>query len=824
MTKSWIFLCLLAIVNYVKILFSSDYPSNTPQLTHNLMGLTYVFTDYYLYGRALKYDFIQNPALFISLKSKISPFVAQKYSEGLSLSNKELKKLFKKCQASDLVLNKVVRKLARSYYKIVFRELKYVMVPSKHVHLRIFDAFKQNNIVLFTCSTQINAQTGTILVRNYKIFSNLKKLIQKRRAEPIADVKIHDSIVPLDPHDASCDETYSSTSESSIDISTSDSSIESSVDSLCSRSSNSNSSSSSSDGPRQFVQIPINPESTVFIYIGLRNYNAIRCYASPIVILASIEELTENTQLARQVSSNGHEIVLDLRNLESISRSRTLTLSRKFFESTNTYLKYVFVSPNLRLKGTNVILSEIENVQVLISTKILNSESDFDNIDFSGLVLVYFRKNDASSLLRRISQKMNLISNRSKSLIECLNVKEGEIAGDVITNLQNLITFTESLHPRVLLNYSTKSTSCNVLNVRRGENLLKDSCHLIQYISKENMMRKQFYIAFRDEEGVDHGGLTKEWFSLLMREFVSEKHGLFKPSNADQSTFHPCEFSNIKNPEKHLQYFRLCGIILAKGIYDGLPLQFKLSSALRKLMLGKALDIFDLKELEPELFNSLNWIADNEISDEMTFSTDCENHLGEHVGQVDLIPGGSLIYVTDENKFEYINHVIYYKLHDCVQLQIEAFLSGFHSLISKETLEKYFSVRQLDQVISGSAPLDVEDWKRNTEYSGGFTAESLQIINFWRAVQSFTDSERRLLLKFVSGTVSVPLEGFSHLRIGRTIKLFTIVPDLGTCLQNLPKAHTCYCRLDLPLYPTYEILREKVLLAIYEGNDGFLID
>ena len=172
MTKSWIFLCLLTIVNYIKILFSSVYPSKTPQLTHSLMGLTYVFTDYHVYGRALKYDLIQNPALFISLKSKIPPFVAQRYSEGLSLSNKELKRLFKKCQASDLVLNKVVRKLARSYYKVVYRELKYVMVPSKHVHLRIFDAFKQNNIVLFTCSTKINVHTGTIFIRNYEIFKN----------------------------------------------------------------------------------------------------------------------------------------------------------------------------------------------------------------------------------------------------------------------------------------------------------------------------------------------------------------------------------------------------------------------------------------------------------------------------------------------------------------------------------------------------------------------------------------------------------------------------------------------------------------------------
>jgi len=39
--------------------------------------------------------------------------------------------------------------------------------------------------------------------------------------------------------------------------------------------------------------------------------------------------------------------------------------------------------------------------------------------------------------------------------------------------------------------------------------------------------------------------------------------------------------------------------------------------------------------------------------------------------------------------------------------------------------------------------------------------------------------------------------------------------------DRLPSAHTCFNQLDLPEYSSYEKLRERLLTAVREGNEGF---
>ena len=40
-------------------------------------------------------------------------------------------------------------------------------------------------------------------------------------------------------------------------------------------------------------------------------------------------------------------------------------------------------------------------------------------------------------------------------------------------------------------------------------------------------------------------------------------------------------------------------------------------------------------------------------------------------------------------------------------------------------------------------------------------------------------------------------------------------------INALPQAHTCFNQLDLPAYPDEQTMREKLLLAITEGSEGF---
>ena len=65
--------------------------------------------------------------------------------------------------------------------------------------------------------------------------------------------------------------------------------------------------------------------------------------------------------------------------------------------------------------------------------------------------------------------------------------------------------------------------------------------------------------------------------------------------------------------------------------------------------------------------------------------------------------------------------------------------------------------------MGGLAEIDVEDWKKNTEYVGYAPTDPV-VVWFWRAVESWDDEMRARLLQFVTGTSKVPMNGFAELQ------------------------------------------------------------
>lgn len=96
----------------------------------------------------------------------------------------------------------------------------------------------------------------------------------------------------------------------------------------------------------------------------------------------------------------------------------------------------------------------------------------------------------------------------------------------------------------------------------------------------------------------------------------------------------------------------------------------------------------------------------------------------------------------------------------------------------------------------------------------------INVIRFWNVLKSFSKQEKALFLQFVTGTSKVPLDGFQALQGSDGLKRFNIHKSF-TGSHQLPSAHTCFNQLDLPQYPSEEITREKLLIAIREGSEGF---
>ncbi|MCJ1309078.1 hypothetical protein MMC25_002733 [Agyrium rufum] len=353
------------------------------------------------------------------------------------------------------------------------------------------------------------------------------------------------------------------------------------------------------------------------------------------------------------------------------------------------------------------------------------------------------------------------------------------------------------------------------LSVRRDQVLL-DSFKSLHYKSADEMKYGKLGIRFHGEEGVDAGGVTREWFQVMSRQMFDPNYALFVPVASDRTTFHPNRLSHV-NPE-HLTFFNFIGRVIGKALYEGRALDCHFSRAVYKRILGKPVSIKDMETLDLDYYKSLLWMLENDIQDIITETFSIEIEAFGETQIVDLVENGRNIAVSDDNKQEYVQLVVEYRLTGSVQAQLEEFLKGFHDIVPAELIA-IFDEQELELLISGLPDIDVDDWKNNTDYHN-YQASSAQIQWFWRAVRSFDKEERAKLLQFVTGTSKVPLNGFKELEGMNGFSKFNIHRDYGN-KDRLPSSHTCFNQLDLPEYESYENLRKQVYTAMTAGSEYF---
>lgn len=346
------------------------------------------------------------------------------------------------------------------------------------------------------------------------------------------------------------------------------------------------------------------------------------------------------------------------------------------------------------------------------------------------------------------------------------------------------------------------------IRVRRN-NIFEDAYQEIMRQTPEDL-KKRLMIKFDGEEGLDYGGVSREFFFLLSHEMFNPFYCLFEYSAHDNYTIQINPNSGI-NPE-HLNYFKFIGRVVGLGVFHRRFLDAFFVGALYKMMLRKKVVLQDMEGVDSEVYNSLKWILENSIDGilDLTFSVDDER-FGELV-VIDLKPNGREIEVTDENKKEYVELYTQWRIADRVQEQFKAFMDGFNELVP-EDLVNVFDERELELLIGGIAEIDVEDWKKHTDYRG--YQESDEVIQwFWKCISEWDNEQRARLLQFTTGTSRIPVNGFKDLQGSDGPRRFTI--EKAGEIQQLPKSHTCFNRVDLPPYTDYESFKQKLTLAVEE--------
>uniref|UniRef100_A0A3Q3MUN2 E3 ubiquitin-protein ligase n=1 Tax=Mastacembelus armatus TaxID=205130 RepID=A0A3Q3MUN2_9TELE len=339
-------------------------------------------------------------------------------------------------------------------------------------------------------------------------------------------------------------------------------------------------------------------------------------------------------------------------------------------------------------------------------------------------------------------------------------------------------------HFRYLCQVDSNALPSHVKITVSRQTLFEDSFQQIMAL-KPYDLRRRLYVIFRGEEGLDYGGLAREWFFLLSHEVLNPMYCLFEYAGKSNYCLQINPASAI-NPD-HLSYFCFIGRFIAMALFHGKFIDTGFSLPFYKRMLNKKLILKDLESIDPEFYNSLIWIRDNNIEEcglEMYFSVDMEI-LGK-ITSHDLKPDGANVLVTEENKEEYISLMAEWRFSRGVEGQTKAFLDGFNEVVPLQWLQ-YFDEKELEVMLCGMQEVDLQDWQRNTVYRH-YTRNSKQIIWFWQLVKEVDNEVRLRLMQFVTGTCRLPLGGFAELMGSNGPQKFCI-EKVGKDTW-LPRSHT----------------------------------
>ncbi|KAF8750975.1 hypothetical protein RHS01_08862 [Rhizoctonia solani] len=373
------------------------------------------------------------------------------------------------------------------------------------------------------------------------------------------------------------------------------------------------------------------------------------------------------------------------------------------------------------------------------------------------------------------------------------------------------------------------------LNLRRPH-VFEDSFQNLQRKTGEQIKYGKLSVRFYNEEGVDAGGVTREWFQILARQMFNPDYALFQPCAADKLTFQPNRASMV-NPE-HLSFFKFVGRVIGKAIYDGRLMDAHFARSLYRQILGKPVDYRDVEWVDPDYYKSLIWILENDPTVlETTFTVEAEE-FGVHK-VVPLKENGDKTVVTEENKKEFVQLSAQYRLYTSIKDQIEALLAGFYDIIPKELIS-IFNEQELELLISGTPDIDIDEWRAATDYNG-YSPSDPAIVWWWRALKSFDREERAKVLSFATGTSACHWKGSKTCRASRGRSDSRSIAHMGSrtvCHRRILVSTRvsevvvgrCVTRanmfsfsppVDLPQYSSYEKLRTQLLLAINEGGEGF---
>ncbi|KAL2098053.1 hypothetical protein ACEWY4_007260 [Coilia grayii] len=338
--------------------------------------------------------------------------------------------------------------------------------------------------------------------------------------------------------------------------------------------------------------------------------------------------------------------------------------------------------------------------------------------------------------------------------------------------------------------HCTPLRACNTLHVRR-QTVLQDTLEHLQSNTHDFSMPLE--VKFMEENGVDYGGVSQEFFSLLSKALISMDS---KPLEVLEES----ELVWIMSDDNQAEVYKNIGITVGMALWNQHLVNIPFPLALFKKLLGKMPTLEDLEEMLPSEARSLRALLDYDDETLEVLEQDFT------VKGQDLIPNGGEILLNRGNRQKFVDLYVDFVFNKSMARQFEAFAEGFCCACPTESW-KMFHPDELRMLVYGETQYEWEDLRKVAKYNGCESSDLL-IQNFWSVLFGLSKEDKLKFLTFVYGTYRLPIGGLAK----RCLNIVRLNMDNSD--EYFPQANTCFGTLRLPNYSDIGILREKLIHAI----------
>ncbi|KAK7467957.1 hypothetical protein BaRGS_00036800 [Batillaria attramentaria] len=317
-------------------------------------------------------------------------------------------------------------------------------------------------------------------------------------------------------------------------------------------------------------------------------------------------------------------------------------------------------------------------------------------------------------------------------------------------------------------------------------------------------------------EGADDaGGVFDDTITEMCLELESGAVPLLIPTPNSKNESGNNRDRYLLNPamtgEDSAALWKFMGILFGVAIRTKKPLDLHLAPAIWKLVAGMELKVEDLEEVDHIYIQSLRGIKDlhengiNETNFHEFIPIDCFEGQSSAGNMVAVVPGGKSIPLHFNNRLQYVDSVLQYRLHEW-DTQVSWIREGM-SWIVPVPLLTLLTAESLEQLVCGTAEVSIEILRKVVRYRG-LDENHVLIKWFWTILEDFTNEERIQFLRFISGRTRLPSNPAD---ITQRFQIMT--SDRG--LDSLPTSQTCFFQLRLPMYSSLDVMRERLRYAIH---------